>query len=148
VLAQGFRAGGNVRVFAQGWCAEAAAFQPAIIAGSKDQLLALAGTRVSSLTHALVVVLQMGEEPVRESERERLWRSFGVPLFEQIVDPFCRLIAGECEAHDGLHVVDQEMGLELVGYLLDAAPCGCGKKTVRLRAAGGREIERVAAHAG
>jgi hypothetical protein len=149
VLARGFRASGNVRVFPQGWCAEAAAFQPAIIAASKEQLSALLGQTAPSLTHALIAVLRPGEQPVSEAERERFWRAFGVPLFEQLVDRSSRRVASECEAHDGLHLDGRvkEASFELEGYRLDETPCGCGRKTPRLRAEGRAELEGIAAYA-
>jgi hypothetical protein len=150
VLARGFRASGNVRVFPQGWCEEAAAFHPAAIAGTRAQLTGLLGTPSISLTHALVVVLRPGEKLLTEGERERFWRAFGVPIFEQIVDRDGQLMASECEAHNGLHVDSVEVELktfELEGYQLDEAPCGCGRKSPRLRAAGQTESERVAAYA-
>jgi hypothetical protein len=149
VLARGFRASGNVRVFPQGWCEEAAAFQPATIAASKEQLTSLLGIRAPSLTHALIVVLRPGEDLVTVAERERFWRAFGVPLFEQIVDRSSRLLAAECEAHDGLHIDSRssEKNSELEGYRLDETPCGCGRKTPRLRALGQPELERIATYA-
>jgi len=150
VLARCFRTSGNVRVFPQGWCKEAAAFRPATIAGSKAQLTALLGTRPVSLTHALIVILRLGEKLVTEGERERFWRAFGVPMFEQIVDGSGHLLASECEAHAGLHVDAAEVELktfELEGYRLDETPCGCGRKSPRLRAAGQTDLDRVAAYA-
>jgi hypothetical protein len=151
VLARGFRTSGNIRVFPQGWCDEAAVFRPATIAGSKAQLTALLSARPVSLTHALIVILRLGEKLVTEGERERFWRAFGVPVFEQIVDRSGHLLASECEAHDGLHVDSAEVELrtfELEGYRLDPTPCGCGRKSPRLRASGKTDLERVAAHAG
>ena len=150
VLSGGFRARGNIRVFPQGWCEESAVYRPAAIAGSKAQLTALLGVRPPSLTHAVIVVLRPGEKLVTENEREAFWRAFGVPLFEQIVDRSSRVLASECEAHDGLHIVDPGLdlkSLELEGYRLDATPCGCGKKTGRVRVEGQPELERVAAFA-
>ncbi len=150
VLAPGFRGSGNVRVFPQGWCEEAAAFRPAAIAGTRAQLTALLGTQSISLTHALIAVLLAGEKLLTEGERERFWRAFGVPIFEQIVDQDGQLMASECEAHNGLHVDSAEVELKsfgLEGYQLDETPCGCGRKSARLRAAGQTELERVAAYA-
>jgi hypothetical protein len=150
VLSRCFRSGGNIRVFPQGWCEEAAAFQPATIAGSKAQLTSLLAKRPVSLTHALIAVLRPGEKLVTEGERERFWRAFGVPIFEQIVDSSGHLLASECEAHDGLHVDAAEVELktfELHGYRLDHTPCGCGRRSPRIRGTSHPELERVAAYA-
>ena len=148
VLLHGFRPSGNIRVFPQGWCKEAAVFQPAAIAGSKEQLTALLDSPPSSVTHALIRLLRPSENLTTEAERAQFWRVFGVPLFEQIVDRAGRVIAWECEAHDGLHVDPHVFALdeiELEGYTLDVSPCGCGRKTPRLRVAAQRELEQAAA---
>ena len=77
-------------------------------------------------------------------DRERLWRRFAVPVFEQLLDDEGRLVAYECEAHAGLHVdtavhhafVDGEV-------LVNGRPtgvasreatglCGCGRVEPRL----------------
>ena len=149
VLLRGFRASGSVRVFPQGWCEEAAAFRPAAIAGSREQLTALLKTPPPSVTHALIRLLRPGENLISDVERDRFWRAFGVPLFEQMVDRSCRVIARECDAHDGLHIapeVEWESDeLSLDGYRLDESPCGCGRKTARLRAVVEQELEKAAA---
>jgi hypothetical protein len=95
----------------------------------------------------LIRLLRPGETLITDAERDRFWRVFGVPLFEQIVDRSCRAIAKECEAHDGLHI-DSELAsdeFELKGYRLDESPCGCGSKTLRLRAVAQPELEQAAA---
>jgi hypothetical protein len=145
VLVPGFRPTGNVQVFREGWGEGAMKFQPATIAGTREQLLALLGTKIPSLTHALIAVLRPGDERVSDRERERLWRAFGVPLFEQVVGRSGKLLATECEAHDGLHI--ENPGLELDGFALDATSCGCGRKTPRLRAVMEPELKRAAAGA-
>jgi hypothetical protein len=101
------------------------------------------------LTHALIAVFRPGEKLLTEGERERFWRVFGVPIFEQIVDRDGQLMASECEAHNGLHVDSAEVELksfESEGYQLDETACGCGRKSRRLRAAGQTELGRVAAY--
>ena len=66
------------------------------------------------------------------AERERLWRAFRVPVFEQIIAPDGELLAAECEAHDGLHI--EISGLPWDGYRLERAACGCGRSvSVALR---------------
>jgi hypothetical protein len=145
VLSRGFRSAGNVRVFPEGWSKDVEEFQPATIAGSKDQLASLMLKRIPSLTHALICVSRSGDKRITEAERERLWRAFGVPLFEQVVDGSGHLLAGECEAHDGLHVESQ--GFKLADHFVDSSPCGCGRKTPRLRTSRQPELERVAASA-
>jgi hypothetical protein len=145
VLARGFRPRPNLRVFPGGWCPEAEAFKPASIAGSKENLSGLLGKSVPSLTHALIVVLRPREKRLTQAERERYWRAFGVPLYEEIIDSAGKLLARECEAHDGLHV--EFPGVAAPDHDLETASCGCGRKTPRLRFTGQAELERVAAYA-
>jgi hypothetical protein len=145
VLGRRFRPSRIIRVFPDGWCAEAAEFRPAALAGTREQLTGLLGTRIPSLTHALIVVLKPGERRVSEAERERFWRAFGVPLFEQVIEPSGRVLATECEAHEGLHI--EAEGFVMEDHSLDESPCGCGSKTPRLRLAGRPELERAAAYA-
>ena len=129
VLIPGFRSRGLVRVFAQGWCAEAAAFAPQAIAGTLAQLEAIAATNFSP-SHALIVLGCWEDARVTEVDRERLWSRFGVPLFEQIIADDCTLLAAECEAHHGLHIF---AGLDraMASGAIDESPCACGQASPR-----------------
>lgn len=135
--------GGNlVQTFPGGWTSEAENFSPAAVAGTREQLLALAEYR-PRLTHALIVLARSGEPLTTAAERDRLWRAFGVPMFEQIIDGDGRLLAGECEAHDGLHVA--VTGRAWDDYWTETGRCGCGQKSPRLHAPEPVERERAAA---
>lgn len=133
VLTPWHRSTGLIRVFPDGWGAAAAAFAPAAIAGTWPQLEALIPEQIPSLTHALIVQAQPGEPPLTKLQREKLWRVFSVPIFQQIVDPRGVLLAAECEAHDGLHLESSKF----VGkdQAVDLSICGCGRKTPRLKRA-------------
>jgi hypothetical protein len=125
------RPGYPVRVFPQGWSEEVSAFAPAAIAAPREQLLRLAaGDRPPALTHAAIALESPGDPLLSVAERERLWRAFRVPVFEQIIGPDGELLAAECEAHDGLHI--ETPGRSWDGYRLEVAACGCGRKTPRL----------------
>jgi len=127
VLAAGFRSRGLARVFAEGWGERAREFQLQAVAGSIEQI-----DRVDvEISHAIVVLGRVQDARVSEADRERWWRRFGVPVFEQIIGERGELLAAECEAHDGLHLVD-EAGRSLGGEL-DESPCGCGRKSPRLK---------------
>jgi len=45
-----------VRVFPHGWSVDAAAFAPAAVAGTLEQMNALARDGIPSLTHAVIIV--------------------------------------------------------------------------------------------
>jgi hypothetical protein len=111
------------------------------LAGTLEQLLALAGT--AQPTHALIVVGRTQHPRLRETDRDRLWQAFRVPVFEQIIGRAGELLAAECDAHDGLHVLSPKLSLE--GERIDASPCACGRKTPRLMAAEIAELVRHAA---
>ena len=133
-----------VRVFPQGWSAEVSAFAPGALAAPREQLLDLAAAECPPVfTHAVIALASPGDPMLSAGDRERLWRAFRVPVFEQIIGPRGELLAAECEAHDGLHI--EIPGLPWDGYRLETAPCGCGRKTPRLTPAEFKERVRSAA---
>jgi hypothetical protein len=126
ILARGFRETRNVRVFADGWCDRAARFGPCAAAAPLTELRRLAGKGIE-LRHAVVVLTYGANSGLSEADRDFLWTAFGVPVFEQCLRPNNELLAMECEAHDGLHVVGA------VGDLpLTEGVCGCGSVVPRL----------------
>ncbi len=59
-----------------------------------------------SLQLAIVVfssVDRSGVGPVSNYHRDLLWKAFGLPVFEQLRGWDGRVMARECEVHDGLH---------------------------------------------
>jgi hypothetical protein len=128
VLAPGFAENGTIRVFPQGWSAEARRFRPTSIAGRVDVLRALA-RRPVDLRHAVIVFTDL-EARLEERDREFLWQAFGVPVFEQCLDAQNRLLAGECEAHEGLHLWGR-VPAEWDGSV-ERGVCACGSAVPRL----------------
>jgi hypothetical protein len=126
VLAPGFRETKMVRVFPRGWDDHAARFQPSAIAGSVDELRRLAVMELR-LEHAVVAFTYEGEAGLSGADRDLFWQSFGVPVFEQLLGSHNELLASECDAHSGLHVVSGCSGLRL-----DSEACGCGNRAPRL----------------
>ena len=126
MLTAGFRPTKLARVFPQGWNERAARYSPASIAGPLEQLLevARAGWRVE---HSLVVFTFPGELGLSASDRESFWKAFEVPVFEQYLGPKSQLLATECDAHSGLHVVNGYDDLDL-----EHEVCACGNRAPRL----------------
>jgi hypothetical protein len=147
ILVAGFRAHGNMRVFDDGFGLEVLSFAPAAIAATPAQLEALRGTAIPSLRNAIIALVRPGEAGLTEDARELLWRAFRVPVFEQRIDASCRLLAAECEAHDGLHI--EVAGTSpLAGEVIETAICGCGRAGARLMAPDRVEnLRKVAAYA-
>ena len=101
-----------------------------LAAHSRTTAWAGAPTGLPALTHALIVCSNPGDPLLSAAERDRLWRAFRVPVFEQIIGPDGELLAAECDAHDGLHV--EVPGCAWDEYRVETAPCACGRKTPRL----------------
>lgn len=136
ILVPWFQAGSHsgIRVFHDGWSA-AAAYRPAAIAGTWRQMEPLLGHNIESLTHALIVLARSGDALLTMAQRQQLWRTFRVPVFEQIIGGNGARLAGECEAHDGLHLESPERNVAaFCGPLsIERSPCGCGRITPRFK---------------
>lgn len=133
VLAPGFRPSRRVRVFPAGWNDEAARFAPAVLAASPADLLALARRWNPSWdrpTHALVALTHASDSPLAEPARDLLWDTFGLPVFEYLLAEDGALLAAECDAHDGLHLLAS--AAHPSGWDRLAAPCSCGNSAPRL----------------
>jgi hypothetical protein len=136
ILAPGFRETPVVRTFAEGWSERARKFNPASIAGPL-QLLRRMARDTWSFDQAVIVFTFVGGAALSPQDRESLWQAFGVPIFEQYLSPRNRLLATECDAHSGLHVLS---GCE--GLRLEQEVCPCGNAAPRLMR--GSRIEELA----
>jgi hypothetical protein len=137
VLAAGFRQSKFARVFPRGWTEHAQRFWPASIAGPLDQILCVAAAG-GWVEHSIVVFTYPGDRGLSAVAREALWKAFEVPIFEQYLSAKGRLLATECDAHSGLHVVDGYEDLDL-----EHEVCPCGNRAPRL--ARGARIDELAA---
>lgn len=66
-----------------------------------------------------------------DSERDRLWELFEVPAYLLILDPKGRVAAYECEAYEGLHLVDGSIVPSSLAGNSEESPCGCGRPGLR-----------------
>lgn len=129
VLVPGFRETQQVRCFRE-LDQEAVHFDPEVLAGTPAQLRWIALSRPAALRNAAVVLTYEGEAGPSEYDRDLFWDVFGVPIFEQYLTRRNRLIASECDAHEGLHVRTRMAARE--GWSLDTSPCACGDLRPRL----------------
>jgi len=83
-----------------------------------------------SLNTAIVVLTSIDDSLLADHHRDLLWRAFGLPVFEQLRASDGAVIAGECEVHDGLHIVAPRPDLR--GEIV-TDHCACGAETPRLR---------------
>jgi len=159
----------GLTTFAEGRWRELSAFGPQALVGSTATMLRAAEMMfrgelpLNTLDCAIFVVTELGMPVLREADREIVWRAFLVPVFELCVDRDGKLIAAECEAHDGWHLVDPTLeflteGPELFIRKLRSpgtemrtgmkaeralAPCCCGSDAPLLQNM--RMLERVPA---
>jgi len=126
VLAPGFQGSRLVRVFASGWTADAARFAPSSIAGPLEELRKVAELGFE-LRHSVVVLTSNDDATLSDADREFLWSAFGVPVFEQQLGPDNELLAAECDAHSGMHLVGDFPTLRR-----DKNTCACGNPAPRL----------------
>jgi len=161
VLTGNFRETESVRVFDPDHLPEIRRFDPGLIAAPSEILLQWAGAEAAGVTipsahRAIVAFTGFEHGALPESTRDLLWETFEVPAFEQWRGADGSVLAWECEAHEGLHVVEQNLVIEqssnqrliltsltdrrrpvlrlvagFTGTLLDE-PCGCGRPGPRL----------------
>jgi hypothetical protein len=109
-----------------------------VIAAAAPQLRALAeAVEAGSLTlprvdAAVIAFTGIYHGELTALERDLFWRVFQVPVFEQFLSPDGRILAMECDAHDGLHLLDLEAPLPGYRAFLNNTPCGCGNSQPRL----------------
>jgi len=112
-------------VFTAGWTREAARFNPASIAGTTEQLRRLTQLGIQ-LRHSVIAFTYNGDPGLSDDDRDLFWDAFGVPSFEEHLGLTNELLAMECEAHAGLHVMGD------FDYLhLDRNSCACGNPAPR-----------------
>jgi phenylacetate-CoA ligase len=109
----------------------------------------------ATFTHSVIAFTDFDQGGVAEGDRALFWRAFQVPVFEQYLGLDGSLLAGECEAHNGVHVepgnaiwesihselvvtslTDRQyptlrLGTDWTGDLV-LDPCDCGSETPRL----------------
>ena len=131
VLMTGFRETKQIRFFSRLDEDEAVRFEPEVLAGTSAQLreIALRGL-APGVRNAVVAFTREGEAGLSEYDRNIFWDAFGVPAFQQYLGHDNRLIATECDAHDGLHLYGPLPQRD--DWRLDDTPCGCGNARPRL----------------
>src|SRR5258708_5407669 len=119
ILMRGFEQTSTVRAVGQNnWAQGLKHFGASALAAPISVLreIAAAIDRGQQEAHALkhfVVSFTGGDQgELKEEDREQFWRVFQVPVFEQRVGFDGRVVAYECEAHDGLHVMPESAAFE------------------------------------
>jgi len=108
----------SVRVFNPGWIDQVRQFRPEALAGPVAVLMQLAeaardtGGAIPTVTRAIVAFTGLEHGALTEAGRDTLWQVFQVPVFEQYFGADGSLLAWECEAHEGLHTVEDNAIIE------------------------------------
>jgi hypothetical protein len=123
LLGSDFRQTERTRVVPIGTCLDLSLIKQDTIAAPVWRLRELAAQKV---TMRYPLVAFTGEfSRLTSADRDLFWESFGVPVFEQLLDAAGHVIADECEAHTALHVRVPKIGAGL-------AKCACGRSGVFL----------------
>lgn len=130
VIDADFRAASGMRVFRFGDDAALRAWAPDSLALPLDTALALASRKPPGLKRAIVVFT---DEPMSEHYRDFLWKAYGLPVFEQLRDEYGRVVARECEVHDGLHFDPILLPAFEEIAEVNRGVCECGNETPRLQ---------------
>jgi phenylacetate-coenzyme A ligase PaaK-like adenylate-forming protein len=106
-------------MFHPGWIEQIRQFGPEAIAAPVSVLKRLAASAsykgrssFPTLTRAIVAFTGIEHGALSTSDRNMLWQAFEVPIFEQCLAPDGSLLAWECEAHEGLHTVEENAIVE------------------------------------
>lgn len=139
--------------------AELDTWRPTVLNGYASVLGALADAQLSGALHIEPGLVLSGAEPLTEGVRRRIRDAWGVEPHDQYVTTEAGFVAVECDAHDGMHVVEDDVVVEvtddgvlvtvlwthtlpLIRYRLDdtaridTTPCDCGRISPRLRVEG------------
>jgi hypothetical protein len=140
---RGFEQSSKVRIFADSRGKRLKRFGATALAAPVSKLRELAAAiesgrdEIRPLRHFLVSFTGTDHGEIHEEDRERFWRVFQVPVFEQRLGFDGRMIAYECEAHHGLHIeTDLRYPTLRVGTRMTARIqhdcCDCGNASARV----------------
>jgi hypothetical protein len=98
-----------------------------------------------SLRCAIVVLssLETPCGPMTDDHRDLLWRAFGLPVFEQLLGADGRVVARECEVHDGLHAERVSVHPETGDTMILGQATGCSAEIVNSHCDCGLETPRI-----
>jgi hypothetical protein len=154
VMSQDFHLAANMKSFAASDIRGLIDFAPEALAAPLDAALCLADQKLRgllelpSLKFAIVIFSSISPNdggPLAANHRELLWKAFGLPVFEQLRGWDGKIVARECEVHDGLHFDAGDLSAELDGRkltvmgratglsaVIEEEQCDCGMETPRL----------------
>lgn len=141
VLSPWFRVNRSARVFPEVSLEILVRFRPGVIAGPVAALRELArlvlqeASAVPLPDFGILAFTGPALEPLTDDDRDLFWRAFQVPVFEQYRDQRGELVAAECEAHQGLHLLARDTPIDLDDVKIVKGLCSCGMKSPRIEPA-------------
>ena len=113
VLTTGFRAESNVHVMPNWRHLELRRVAgTAALAAPVEVLRCLAAEHRCELRYPVVAFTGPCHGLLSDSDRDLIWSSFGVPVYEQFLGVRNELLAEDCDAHGGLHVLPDRARFE------------------------------------
>ena len=118
ILMAGFQQTSGVKMIAGNWSKGLKRFGASALAAPLTVLRELAAAvetgeqEINGLKHFVIPFTGGEQGELREEDREQFWRVFQVPLFEQRLGFDGRVIAYECEAHSGMHILPERAAFE------------------------------------
>ena len=130
-------------------------FRPRVLVGPAAELNALAqtmdrrGVELPSVDRAVFILTSLRDTPASDVLRVVLWQTFAVPVYELLLSGSHRILAAECEAHEGWHpmpgiefwINDGELLVDAPGAKglatgftgdITVEPCPCGRPGARV----------------
>lgn len=150
----GTKALGSAELFPPGRWRTLGTARPNALAGSGSDLhrlterMDLGTIQLNSVDRFILVLTELGDRPINDVARVILWQRFGVPVYELYLDHNERVLAYECEAHEGWHTMPGARFAITAGELMydngearvrtglkrvvDSSPCECGRPGSRI----------------
>jgi hypothetical protein len=93
--------------------------------------LCRAASRGARVERAVFPLLPSADPVLTVAQRDLLWRLFRVPVYALLLDGYGRVAGYECEAQQGIHVVENYCpGSDFT--LIEQGMCECGRPGARL----------------
>jgi phenylacetate-coenzyme A ligase PaaK-like adenylate-forming protein len=114
VLAGGFRRAPNLRILSKWTVRDLSHLKTDTVAAPVSILREVAAAG-RAFDYPVVAFTGVRHGYLSDADRDFFWRSFRVPVFEQMTGLDNDVIADECEAHDGLHARSSDAIFEFRG---------------------------------
>lgn len=95
--------------------------------------------------YPIVVFTGNAHGTLTDADRDNVWQRWGIPVFEFRLSASGRVIAEECDAHEGLHLREGVDRGEFAGAEWIERRCGCGLDSPRVIQPAERPVRKTVA---